>query len=83
MFNAIVDQIKYSYNSGKVRPAITIFRKRKNGIGDMRVWNPLIVHFAGYNESRNINENKYHTNNPPQNTVGDQGNLEFTKVTHI
>ena len=80
MFTAIVEHIKYSYNDGKIRPAITVFRKRQKCKEDMRVWNPLIAHFAGYRANVNNDISKERINYPPQNTIGDQGNLEFTQV---
>ena len=80
MFKAIVEHIKYSYNDGKIRPAITVFRKRQKGKGDLRVWNPLMAHFAGYRVNESIGDNKDMMNDPPQKLIGDQANLEFTQV---
>ena len=83
MFKAIVEHITYSYNDGKIRPAITVFRKRQTGKGDLRVWNPLMAHFAGYKVNVSFGDNKEMNNYPPQKRIGDQANLEFTQVrTH-
>ena len=75
MYDALTDHIKYSYNGGTVKPAITIFRKREIGKPDLRVWNPLMAHFAGYK----VNSN-HHKNIELLKEIGDQGNLEFTEV---
>ena len=81
MFKAIVEHIKYSYNDGKIRPAITVFRKRQKQRNDMRVWNPLMAHFAGYKIYTGVdNANKTAEEDPPIETIGDQANLEFTRV---
>ena len=45
----------------------------------MRVWNPLMAQFAGYNNNSFSDDNGC----PSQKTTkGDQGNLEFTQVTN-
>ena len=48
MYNAICKHIDYSYHNGAIRPTITIFRKRQGGRSDLRVWNSLMLGFAGY-----------------------------------
>ena len=79
MFTAMIEHIKYSFNEGKIRPTITVFRKRQQDkVPDMRVWNPLMVQFAGYNDNVSDSQQDY----PSQNSIGDQGNLEFTQVTN-
>ena len=66
MFDAILDHIQISFNGGKIKPAITVFRKRKPGLGDPRVWNGLGISYAGYvKEDGSI--------------IGDPGNVEFTQ----
>ena len=82
MFDAIIDHIKYSYNSGNIRPAITVFRKREIGRNDFRVWNTLMAHFAGYRSTRNVNGNVEHNDTSATKSIGDQGNLEFTEVIY-
>ena len=84
MFSAIVEHIKYSFNDGKIRPTITVFRKRqKDKVPDLRVWNPLMVQFAGYKE--NVSDNGHNETNlcPSQTNIGDQGNLELTQVRNL
>ena len=83
MFDAIVDHIKYSYNGGTIRPAITVFRKREIGKPDMRVWNPLMAHFAGYKIKSNSDQNVANHDESTKELIGDQGNLEFTMVLFL
>ena len=83
MFNAIIDHIKYSFNGGTIRPAITVFRKRELGKGDLRIWNPLIAHFAGYKLPNDVKQNIGPYEEDAVEEIGDQGNLEFTKVRYI
>ena len=45
----------------------------------MRIWNPLLVSFAGY--TANYSEDDVDsTEKLSQKAIGDQGNLEFTRV---
>lgn len=80
MFDAIIDHLKYSYNGGTIRPAITIFRKREIGKPDLRVWNPLMAHFAGYKVNSNHNQNVELPESCSLKEIGDQGNFDFTEV---
>ena len=80
MFDAIIGHIKYSYNSGNIRPAITVFRKRETGRNDLRVWNTLMAHFAGYRSTMNENDTVEHCDISKTKLIGDQGNLDFTEV---
>ena len=75
----MVDHMKYTFNGGVIKPAITIFRQRKKGMQDLRVWNPLFIQHAGYafevtQEEDNIGEE------PEVKKIGDQINLDFTRV---
>ena len=81
MFTAIVEHIKYSFNGGKIQPAITVFRKRQKGKQDMKIWNPLMCHFAGYEVTATRND-KYLLPEDESlvQKIGDQANLEFTRV---
>ena len=80
MFKAMCDHIRYSYHDGAIRPTITIFRKRQEGKSDFRVWNNLMVSFAGY-----ITASSREANFPGDegivNKIGDQQNLSFTRVS--
>ena len=83
MFEAMCEHIKYSYNNGAIRPSITVFRKRQEGLPDFRVWNQLMIGFAGYSLESSKNENESHFPGDESSTkrVGDQANLSFTKVS--
>ena len=77
----MVEHMKYTFNGGTIKPAITIFRQRKKGMHDLRVWNPLFLMHAGYQfevppevAEKNFGEE------PEVKKVGDQINLEFTRV---
>ena len=50
MFEALCEHIEYSNNGGNIRPAITVFRQRQPGKTDPRVWNNLMVQYAGYEQ---------------------------------
>ena len=57
-----------SLNGGNIQPAITIFRERRPGENDLRVWNKLIIGFAGYKQEED------------GSIVGDPSSVELTKV---
>ena len=74
MFKAICDHIDYGTNGGALRPAITVFRPRKSGKPDLRIWNGMGISFAGY-----CKEAKNEAGETIEETKGDLGNLDFTK----
>ena len=82
MFQAICDHITYSYNNGVIRPTITIFRKRQEGMPDMRVWNQLMIEMAGYS-IESTEDDQFPGDEPPTKKIGDQANLGFTRVSKI
>ena len=65
MFGALVEHIEFSFNGGNIRPAVTIF-KMKVGGAETRVWNSLLVAYAGYTQSDG-------------SVVGDPAQQEFTR----
>uniref|UniRef100_A0A8C4XFC7 Nitric oxide synthase, inducible n=1 Tax=Erpetoichthys calabaricus TaxID=27687 RepID=A0A8C4XFC7_ERPCA len=67
MFEHICSHIKYSTNKGSIRSAITIFPQRRKGRGDFRVWNSLLIRYAGYCM-------------PDGSVIGDPANAEITKI---
>ena len=78
----MVDHVKYTFNGGVIKPAITIFRQRKKDMNDLRVWNPLFLMHAGYSfdvasDEDNVGEE------PEVKKIGDQINLDFTRVGFI
>ena len=50
MFQALCEHIEFSNNGGNIRPAITVFRQREPGKRDPRVWNNLMLQYAGYEQ---------------------------------
>ena len=79
MYQAMIEHVKTTFNGGVIKPAITIFRQRKKGEHDLRVWNPLFLMHAGYSyevapDEDNIGEE------PEVKKIGDQINLDFTRV---
>ena len=67
MFEALVRHVEVSLNTGNIQPAITIFRERRPMMKDLRVWNSLVIGFAGYEQEDG-------------SVVGDPSSLEFTKI---
>lgn len=62
-FEAIVRHLRFAYNGGQIRPAITIFKAAdKSG---MRIWNHQLLRYAGYEREGKI--------------IGDSSSLAFTK----
>ena len=78
MYQAVIEHVKTTFNGGTIKPAITIFRQRKKGEHDLRVWNPLLLMHAGYSfESADENDTG---EEPEVKKIGDQINLDFTRV---
>jgi len=67
MFAAICRHLEVSLNMGNIQPAITIFRERRPGLKDIRVWNNLVVSFAGYEQE----DGSY---------IGDPTGVDLTKI---
>ncbi|WP_338324912.1 nitric oxide synthase oxygenase [Metabacillus mangrovi] len=45
---ALLRHIRFASNGGKVRPAITIFKPKENGLHPVRIWNHQLIRYAGY-----------------------------------
>ncbi|XP_037041463.1 nitric oxide synthase-like [Bradysia coprophila] len=67
MFEALCNQLSYSQNGGNVRSAVTVFPQRTNLSSDFRIWNSLLVSYAGYQEADG-------------SILGDPKNVELTKI---
>jgi nitric-oxide synthase len=67
MFDAICSHIRYAYNGGIIRSAITVFRQRTEPDKDFRIWNGQFFTYAGYE-------------NDDGSYIGDKAQVEFTKV---
>ena len=64
MFECICNHLKYGFNKGNIRSAITIFRQKAGEGHDFRVWNSQFISYAGYK----IDDNT---------VVGDKNQIEF------
>jgi nitric oxide synthase oxygenase domain/subunit len=67
MFDAICSHIRYAYNGGIIRSAITVFRQRTEPEKDFRIWNGQFFQFAGYK----MDDDSY---------IGDKANIELTNI---
>ena len=67
IFEALCRHVEVSLNMGNIQPAITFFRERRPGMNDVRVWNGLVISFAGYEQEDG-------------SVVGDPGGVDITKV---
>ena len=80
MYQAMIEHVKYTFNGGVIKPAITIFRQRKKDQHDLRVWNPLFLMHAGYSYEVSPDEDNI-GEEPEVKKIGDQINLDFTRVS--
>eukprot|EP00794_Sanderia_malayensis_P014272 gene14272-15759_t len=67
MFDALMEHLEYATNGGNLRSTITIFRERKAGAKDIRLWNSQLIKYAGYKQEDG-------------SIVGDPSGVEFTKI---
>ena len=62
---ACVDHLRFSTNSGRIRPTLTLFPPADaDGVGP-RIWNEQLVRYAGYRQ-------------PDGSVIGDPRNVDFT-----
>lgn len=67
IFAAIVEHIELATNQGKIRPTISIFAPQKPGKEGIRIWNPLLIRYAGYRQ-------------PDGRVIGDPDKVELTEI---
>ena len=67
IFAAIVEHIKIATNQGKIRPTISIFAPEKPGEKGIRIWNPLLIRYAGYRQ-------------PDGTVIGDPDQIALTEI---
>ncbi len=48
VFEAVVEHIQEATNGGSIRSTITIFAPNQRGQPGIRIWNPLLIRYAGY-----------------------------------
>jgi len=51
IFAAVVDHIQQATNGGNIRSTISIFAPDAPGQPGIRIWNPLLIRYAGYRQS--------------------------------
>ena len=66
MFQAICYHLDVSVKGGVIEPCISVFRKREANSNDIRVWNKLLMAFAGYAQEDG-------------SIIGDPSNVELTQ----
>jgi nitric-oxide synthase len=65
IFDELVEHVRLSTNSGKIKPLITVFAPREPGQPGLRIWNPQLIRYAGYRQ-------------PDGSVVGDPLNADLT-----
>ena len=80
MFAAICDFVKQTTNGGVIKPSLAVFRPRQYGKHDFRVWNKFMISYAGYSEEVEVPNPRGPGEIRKMVRIGDQGNLEFTRV---
>jgi nitric-oxide synthase len=67
IFDALVKHITLATNGGKIHSMITIFAPQQPGEPGIRIWNPQLIRYAGYQQADG-------------SVIGDPQNQELTKV---
>ena len=80
MFEAICDFVRKTTNGGVIKPSLAVFRPRQYGKHDFRVWNKFMISYAGYSEEVEVPNPNGPGKIRKTVKIGDQGNLEFTRV---
>ncbi len=50
IFEALLEHIKIATNGGKITPLITVFAHQQPGQPGIRIWNPQLIRYAGYQQ---------------------------------
>jgi nitric-oxide synthase, bacterial len=67
IFDAIVEHLRQATNGGNIRSTISIFAPDSPGQPGIRIWNPLLIRYAGYRRSNGA-------------VVGDPAQIELTEI---
>ncbi len=67
IFEAVVEHIREATNGGSIRSTITVFAPVKRGQPGIRIWNPLLIRYAGYLQANG-------------SVIGDPDQVEFTAL---
>jgi len=65
VFEAVAEHIRAATNGGSIRPTITVFAADQLGQPGIRIWNSLLIRYAGYLQSDGL-------------VIGDPAQVEFT-----
>ena len=69
IFEALVEHVRLSTNGGQIKSFITIFAPKKPNNPGIRIWNNLLISYAGYQQ-------------PNGSIIGDPKNVDITKFLH-
>ncbi len=67
IFEAILEHIQLATNDGKIKSMISIFPAQQPGESGIRIWNPLLIRYAGYKQVDGT-------------VIGDPAQIELTKI---
>jgi nitric-oxide synthase len=67
VFEACVEHLRIATNGGRVRPLMSIFAPATAASPGVRIWNPQLIRYAGYEQ-------------PDGTVLGDPANVELTRV---
>ena len=67
IFEAILEHIKLATNGGCIKSMISIFPPNQPGKPGIRIWNPLLIRYAGYEQADG-------------KIIGDPAQIELTKI---
>lgn len=83
MFGAVCNFIRKAANGGIIKPSVAVFRPRRYGHHDFRIWNPFLISYAGYLIEEEIPNPTGSGKITKIKKIGDQAKLEFTRVILI
>lgn len=67
IFAALVDHIETATNSGNIKSMISVFAPQVPGEAGIRIWNPLLIRYAGYRQQGST-------------IIGDPAQIELTDI---
>lgn len=67
IFAAIIEHIELATNGGNIKSMISIFPPNQPGKPGIRIWNPLLIRYAGYQQADG-------------RIIGDPAQIELTKI---
>ena len=67
IFEAILEHIELATNGGKIKSMISIFPPNQPGQPGIRIWNPLLIRYAGYEQADG-------------KVIGDPAQIKLTKI---